>query len=184
MSTETSPNQPSRTEASPTESSPIESREPAPVGTRRRPRPWVVALIGVIALPLAIAGGLTAAGSSLPDPSSARVVSARTLEADYGIRFDLVAVTASGGLVDLRFTVVDEAKAKALFHDSASSPALLVDGSGTVLRTKKGMSHHLSLLTGGRYFVLFSNKGGAVQAGTHVSVVLEDVRLEPMAAQS
>jgi hypothetical protein len=179
MSTETSPNQ-----SSPTESDPTESRDPAPVRTRRRPRPWVMAMIGVIALPLAIAGGLTAAGSSLPDPSSARVVSARTLEADYGIRFDLVAVTASGGLVDLRFTVVDEAKAKALFHDSASSPALLVDGSGTVLRTKKGMSHHLSLLTGGRYFVLFSNKGGAVQAGTHVSVVLEDVRLEPMAAQS
>jgi hypothetical protein len=179
MSTEISPNQ-----SSPTESDPTESRDPAPVRTRRRPRPWAMALIGVIALPLAIAGGLTAAGSSLPDPSSARVINARTLEADYGIRFDLVAVTASGGLVDLRFTVVDEAKAKALFHDAATSPALLVDGSGTVLRTKKGMSHHLSLLTGGRYFVLFSNKGGAVQAGTHVSVVIADVRLEPMAAQS
>ncbi len=122
--------------------------------------------------------------TSVADPSSARVVSATALEADYGVRFDLVAVTASGGLVDLRFTVLDQAKAKLLFHDAASSPALFVEGSGRVLRTRKGMSHHLSLLSGGRYFVLFSNSGGAVQAGTPVSVVIDDVRLESIAAQS
>jgi hypothetical protein len=172
------------TETNPTQPTPSESGAPAPATGRRRPNPWAIALIAVLVLPLLVSGGLSAMGASEPDPSSARVVSASTFEADYGIRFDLVAVTASGGLVDLRFTVLDEAKAKGLFHDSASTPAIFVEGSGRVLRTRKGMSHHLSLLTGGRYFVLFSNSGGAVQAGTEVSVALDGVRLEPMAAKS
>jgi hypothetical protein len=172
------------TDVSPSEEKATPTRDPAPVSIRRRPRPWAVALVGVVILPLLVSGGLSAMGTSVADPSSARVVSATSLEADYGVRFDLVAVTASGGLVDLRFTVLDQAKAKLLFHDAASSPALFVEGSGRVLRTRKGMTHHLSLLSGGRYFVLFSNSGGAVQAGTPVSVVIDDVRLESIAAQS
>jgi hypothetical protein len=158
--------------------------EQAPVPDRRRARAWATALIGVVVLPIALAVGVTALVPSVPDASNARVISAATLEADYGVRFDLVAVTASGGLVDLRFTVLDEAKAKGLFHTVASSPALLVEGKGTVLRTRKGMNHTLSLLTGGRYFVLFSNSGGVIQAGTKVSVVIDDVRIESMAATS
>jgi hypothetical protein len=161
----------------------IEPATPSPV-RRRRPVAWIAALVSLVILPLVIAGGLTLAGSGLPDPSGARVIDAQTLEADYGVRFDMVAVTASGGLVDLRFTVVDEAKAKGLFHDLATSPALYVEGNGAVLRTRKGMSHHLSLLTGGRYFVLFSNAGGVVQAGTQVSVVIDNIRLEPITAKS
>jgi hypothetical protein len=157
---------------------------PGPGRARRRPIAWIAALIGVAVLPLVIAGGLTVAGNGPPDPSGARVIDARTLEADYGVRFDMVAVTASGGLVDLRFTVVDEAKAKGLFHDTATSPALFVEGRGAVLRTRKGMNHTLSLLTGGRYFVLFSNAGGVVQPGTQVSVVIDNIRLEPITAKS
>ena len=160
--------------------------EPAPASSRRQARSWAMALMGVVVLPIAFAVGVTALAPSVPDASSARVISEATLEADYGVRFDLVAVTASGGLVDLRFTILDEekAKAKGLFHSVASSPALLVEGKGTVLRTRKGMNHTLSLLTGGRYFVLFSNSGGVIQAGTKVSVVIDDVRLESMAATS
>jgi hypothetical protein len=46
------------------------------------------------------------------------------------------------------------------------------------------MGHHLSLVTGGRYFILFSNAGGVVQSGTSVSVLINDVRLTAIAAQS
>jgi hypothetical protein len=168
----------------PFETSPIGAGDPAPARTRRRPSPWLVAVIGVLVLPLLVAGGLTTMASSAPDPSSARVVGQAAFQDEFGVRFDLVAVTASGGLVDLRFTVVDEAKARNLFHDMASSPALLVESTGAVLRMRKGMGHTLSLLTGGRYFVLFSNSGGVVQAGTEVSVAIDDVRLEPIAAKS
>jgi hypothetical protein len=146
--------------------------------------PWAAALSAVLVVPLIVAIGLTALSPGATDPTSARLVSASTLEADYGVRFDMVAVTAAGGLVDLRFVVVDAAKAANLFHDSSSSPALLVDGSGAVLRMRKGMNHNISFLTGSRYFVLFPNAGGAVQRGTRVSVVIDDIRLEPIAVQS
>jgi hypothetical protein len=172
------------TEIGPIQATPNEMRDAAPATTRRRPRPWTVALFGVLVLPLVIAGALTAAGPRVPDPLDARVVSAKTLEAEFGLRFDLVAVTASGGLIDLRFTVLDQTKAEALFHDVATRPALFVERSGKVLRSRKGMAHHLTLVTGGRYFMLFSNSGGAIQSGTQVSVVIEDIRLEPMVAQS
>ena len=118
------------------------------------------------------------------DPAAARVVSVADLEQDYGVRFDLIGVTASGGLVDLRFTVLDATKAKALFHDASSSPALYVESTGSVLRTRKGMGHRLDMVAGGRYFMLFSNAGGVVQAGTPVSIVIDDIRLEPIAALS
>jgi hypothetical protein len=146
-------------------------------------RPWFVALVGLLVVPLLVTGGLTAMATTTVDPSDARLVSADVLERDYGVRFDLVGVTASGGLVDVRFSVLDAEKAKHLFHDATSSPALYVERSGTLLR-RRGMSHGLSFLTGGRYFVLFSNAGGVVQSGTQVSILIDDVRLEPMAATS
>ncbi|MEA2716958.1 MAG: hypothetical protein QOI99_1275 [Actinomycetota bacterium] len=163
---------------------PTETSEPVPAKSRRRPRPWAIALFSVIVVPLVIALGLTTFGNPVSDPNAAKVIDAKTMEADYGIRVDLVAVTASGGLVDLRFTVIDEQKAKALFHDVATMPALLVESKNAVLRTTKGMNHNLSLLSGGRYFLLFSNAGGVVQAGTPVSVVIDGVRLQPTAAES
>jgi len=156
---------------------PTETSEPVPAKSRRRPRPWAIALFSVIVLPLVMAVGLTTLGTSVPDASAAKIIDAKTMEADYGIRVDLVAVTAQGGLVDLRFTVLDEAKAKALFHDVATMPALFVEGKNATLRTTKGMNHNLSLL-------LYSNAGGVVQAGTQVSVVIDGVRLQPTAAES
>jgi hypothetical protein len=139
--------------------------------------------LGVIVVPLVLAIGLTTFASTAGDPAASRVLSAADLERDFGIHVERVAVTAAGGLVDLRFTVVDQDKAIALFHDAATVPALYVEQQGIVLRTKK-MGHHLSLVTGGRYFILFSNAGGIVQSGTSVSVLINDVRLTAIAAQS
>jgi hypothetical protein len=146
-------------------------------------QPWLLTLFGVLIVPLVLTVGITAMAPTTTDPSTARLVSADVLERDYGVRFDMVGVTASGGLLDVRFSVLDAEKAKHLFHDTTTSPELYVEQSGAVLR-RRGMSHGLTFLSGGRYFVLFSNAGGVVQSGTRVSVVIDDVRLEPMAATS
>ncbi len=156
---------------------------------RLRRRTWLAAAAGVVLLPLAVAATLTYAtsGAGVPsnaDVAAARVVSAAEMEQDYGIKVNLVGVTAAGGLVDLRFTVVDQAKALHILHDSTVMPVLLVEPSGAVIRAPTGMRHKVTLLDGGNYFILYSNPGGAVQAGTRVSVVIGDVRLEPLDAQS
>jgi cytochrome c-type biogenesis protein CcmE len=174
-----------------------ETQEPVPTPlepagstpTRRMPRrTWLAAVAGVLVLPIAVAAGLTisAAGSGTvaSNAAAARVVSAADMEQEYGIKVNLVAVTAAGGLVDVRFTVVDKAKAIHILHDGASMPELLVEPSGTVIHAPTGMRHKVTLLDGGTYFLLYSNPGGAVQAGTEVSVVIGDIRLEPLDAQS
>lgn len=167
----------------------------APTGSAqaRRPRPlaWLVAIAGALVLPVLVAAGLTLTASGpghLDDAdhahaADARVVSAADMEREHGIRFDLVAVTADGGLVDVRFTVVDKAKAEHILHDAAALPELLVEPSGAVLRAPQPHAHKLDLVDGGVYFLLFPNSGGVIQTGTPVSVVIDAIRLEAVDAQ-
>jgi len=173
------------TQASPTEDV-METLPTEPDGGRS-PRPWIGGIIAVLVSPVVLATSLTwgaGTGGAAARAAAARVVSSTDLEQAYGIRVNLVAVTAAGGLVDMRFTVVDKAKASSMLSDHAAMPSLFVQASGRVLQAPAGMGHKITVLDGASYFVLFPNSGGAVQSGTAVSVVIGDVRLEPITAQS
>ena len=179
------------TAAAPETQDPVPAQlEPAGVTPARRlpRRTWLAAIAGVLVLPIAVAAVLTITAAGSGDTAShaaeAQVVSAADLESEYGIRVNLVGVTAAGGLVDLRFTVVDKEKAAHVMHDAASMPELLVESSGAVLSAPKPMAHKLSLLDGASYFILFPNAGGVIQGGTPVSVVIDHIRLAPILAQS
>ena len=150
-------------------------------------RSWVTILTGVILLPLMVISTLTlpAVLSTKADiAASARIVSADALESTYGIRVTLVAVTAEGGLVDVRFTVTDRTKAAEVLAEHAAMPALFVEGSGAVLSTSHPMAHKVVLVQNGTYFLLYPNSAGAVQPGTPVSIVVDGVRLAAITAQS
>ena len=160
-------------------------------GTRGRRLPrrtWFAAMAGVVILPLLVAATITfttfGANDHGSDAAAARVVSAADLEAAYGIRVKLVAITAAGGLVDVRFTVTDKERAAHIFHDALAMPELFVETSGAILAAPRPMAHKLTLLDGATYFLLFPNAGGVIQPGTTVSVVIDDIRLSPIAAQS
>jgi hypothetical protein len=145
--------------------------------------------VGALVLPVIVAASLTWAANSTTlfksNPGDARLVSAADMEREYGVRVNLVAVTANGGLVDVRFTVIDKEKAAQILHDSASMPELFVEATGAVLSTRNPMAHKkLDLLDGATYFLLFPNSGGAIQRGTPVSVVIDGIRLAPIDAQS
>ena len=150
-------------------------------------RRWVTVLAGVLLVPLAVVAVLTLPAvprSKAAEAAAARVVDAAALEAEFGIRITLVAVTADGGLVDLRFNVVDQAKASHLLHDAASMPSLYVARSGRVLSASHPLAHKMTLLDGATYFLFYANAGGTVQDGTGVSVVIDDVRTPPIEARS
>jgi hypothetical protein len=174
----------------------IQDPAPAPLGPagttqtlRLRRRTWLAAMVGVLVLPVAVAAAITftAAGSGVrsdAEVAAARVVSAADMESEYGIRVNLVGVSAGGGMVDVRFTVTDKDKAIHLLHDATVMPELLVEPSGKVIHAPTGMRHKVTILDGGNYFILYPNPGGAIQAGTPVSVVIDSVRLAPLDAQS
>jgi hypothetical protein len=138
---------------------------------------FVVALlvIGSTAVYAAARGGNKRGGQA---------VSAKVLEERYGARVDLVATAALGGMVELRFTVLDIKKADALFHDPEKMPRLLVEGVGQTLEPPSGMKHSMKMVNGGSYFILYGNRGGHVKEGSKISVVVGDIRLEHLTARA
>lgn len=122
------------------------------------------------------------AGAQGAQAQPSAVISADELEQQYGARVNLIAVTAVGGLVDLRMKILDAAKAEQLFQGKA--PSLLVDGSDVVLTPPEDSLRQVEQLQdGGLVFVLYPNTNSAVKQGDKVAVVFQNVRLEPIAAQ-
>jgi hypothetical protein len=139
----------------------------------------VVLLAGVVAgMVMWMTGPAT---NSAIDHSSP--VTATELEQTYGVRIDVVGLLASGGLVELRFQVVDADKATALFGDVEDMPLLAVEGTPAVLQSAKGMKHSLELLDGASYFLLYTNAGDVVHEGTQVSFVINGIRLPHLVVQ-
>jgi hypothetical protein len=149
-------------------------------------RRWMATLFAVVIGPLVLVGALLVAGNTyFADPLNSEAVSADVLAREFGIRVDLVAVTAAGGVVDVRFTVLDPEKAGHLLHDDSSMPTLIVEGNDSVIRIRSVHRHNdLTTLERTSYFILYPNPGGFVQGGTEVSVVIDGLRLEHLVAQT
>ena len=62
------------------------------------------------------------------------------IEAKWGVRVSRVAVTADGGIVDMRFVVLDPDKALAMMQDLKNLPILHPAGSGVVIGSVAQMS--------------------------------------------
>jgi hypothetical protein len=162
---------------------------------RRRSSRWwragQTARLGTLALSIGIASGGALPGSTpaadvkpAPGPAQGQVVSAGTLEKTYGIRIAHLAVTGGGGLVDLRFTVLDPAKARLLFPDHARPPRLVVEGSGAELEAPHhGAMRNVRLQKDAASFLLYPNARGAVRTGSRVALVFGNVSVEPLVAQ-
>ena len=138
----------------------------------------VVAAIGGYALVQHVGGGGATAAPSPVQALAAKVppvVSAAGLEQKSGVRITHVAVSGAGGLVDVRYQVVDPDKAVVL-HETRPE---LVDETTGVVVDKLFMGHrHTGVLHAGEtYFLLFENPGNLVQRGTRATVVLGGVRV-------
>ena len=132
-----------------------------------------------VVLVAAIAMG---AGRSSPTKPKARplpaVVSPGGLLERSGVRVVQVAATGGGGLLDLRFQVVDPDRAAAV-HDAETPPALVDERTGgAIAGLFMGHAHLGRLKAGVTYYLVFENPGSLVRRGDRVSVVLGPARLE------
>ncbi|MBE2238984.1 MAG: hypothetical protein IAE81_14435 [Caldilineaceae bacterium] len=112
-----------------------------------------------------------------------RVLTPAQLEEEFGIRIRLVGVTASGGLVDFRYRVVDLAKALPVLGSHESMPNLVDEKSGALLLAPEGMMHHKALEQDRTYFMHYPNAGNNIKPGSQVAVVMGDLRVESVTAQ-
>ncbi len=132
-----------------------------------------------VAAPASAPGPAAAAHASQPAPA---LPEPSALEVEAGIQIAHIGVTASGGLVDARFRVLDPSKANILLGNAANMPTLIAGDLPPLMAP-----HHS--LKGGRYakdqvvIILYPNTRQAVQPGTAVSVAFGPVRIGPVTAQ-
>lgn len=109
-------------------------------------------------------------------------VSASIIEATWGVQIKQIGVTADGGLIDLRLTIIDPDKAGPLFSLD-NRPRLYAEESGKLVDSLMHPPHAQEFAPGQVHYLLYNNTGGAIQRGMLVSIVLGDLRLEHIVAK-
>ena len=103
-------------------------------------------------------------------------ISLQTLEEEYGLQVAQAATTARDSIVDVRMKVLDPEKAEELIEEGHF--ALLV---GDKLIPAPHVSRHM--LVNKTIIVMFPNQNNIVEHGTPVSVVFENLKVEPVATR-
>ena len=94
-----------------------------------------------------------------------------------GVRIVRVAVSGDGGLVDLRYRVLDPQAADSI-HDAATPPELVDEQTNVLVNDLlMGHSHHGRLKAAQTYYLIFNNPGNLVHRGSHVTVQLGAARV-------
>lgn len=114
-------------------------------------------------------------------PPSATLISQASLEEKYGLKVNLLAVTAAGGMVDLRLKIVDGEKAKLLLQDKKNFPVLLAGDQKTRLNTDDDTkSQAIKFDPEIGIFLMYPNGGNVVKPGSAISILFGDIQLEPV----
>lgn len=153
-------------------------RQPMHVRPTRK-RWWALAIFGVLGL---AALGLWAALHRAERQAIQFEIGPQALEDRFGIRIVLITVTAGGGLVDLRYQVVDAEKAP-LIWETENLPVLIAEDSGTTLRVPPPRARPDKIEAGHVYFLLVPNAEGAIRPGTRVTLVFDNVRVEHLTVE-
>ena len=113
--------------------------------------------------------------ASAPMPASPQIEDA------WGIRITLVQLLADNGLVELRYQVLDVAKANRLHADATSLtviPTMRIEGTNQAVRTNSLMFHihndWTSTLDGKVYSIIYGNPAGGVYKNGLVTVIMAD----------
>jgi hypothetical protein len=147
---------------------------------------WVRRVAAVLALAAIFFGVLLGrglfSGSDSGRAGSAAVQrtmpTSSAIEAKYGVRFIAVDVTSAGGMIQIRYQVLDSAKTEAI-HTQEATPTV-IDGSGIEYNLPgiPGHSHIGPVKKAGTTdFVLLANAKGGVKSGTTVTIRIGDLEL-------
>jgi hypothetical protein len=153
--------------------------------TRQGHWPWHWLLLG-IAIAVIVAGSVLAVYASSrahPAPRSVAqsIATAADVEEQFGIRVARLTMTAEGGLIDLRFHVVDASKAVQLLKEQYV-PVLIAEDSRVEVKSPAPPDQD-TLLAGHTYYILYPNVHGQIQRGTQMTMVIGNLRLEHLVVQ-
>jgi hypothetical protein len=142
-----------------------------PAGARVSPA-LLMAILGLVVLLAAV----SLYASTIRPPS---MPANPDIEARWGIRVTQVGVIADGGLIDVRFLVLDADRALELMSDPANLPVIVDARSGLVVRSAAMMGNgHHQLPEGRTSFLLYRNTRGAIKSGSLVALRFGELRLD------
>jgi len=132
---------------------------------------------------LVIAGGLWAAWQLYHAGPEAQALEpgiplSQEIEDRFGVRFTFMAVIADGGMVDLRFRIIDPAKAANFGHYTETSPRLIAEDTGLSIDTTVMGLHHHDMEVGRVYYILYRNTANAIKPGDLVTIAIDDMQIE------
>ena len=147
-----------------------------PVGRSWLARAATAGLVGLLALggiALWLAAGEPTAGNGRQEQAA---VARSTFQEETGIRVVRVSVVGGGGLVDLRYQVIDPDRAQVVH---LTPPVLVEEATGETIDTLfMGHDHGGEPKAGYMYPLIFMNEGWLLESGSTVSVVIGEARLE------
>jgi hypothetical protein len=142
-----------------------------------RGRRWPAVLVVSLLLGSVAIVGVRSSANEGRDPG---LLAQSELVEKAGVRVVRVAVTGAGGLVDLRFQVVDPDKATVV-HDRKKPPSLILQSGQVLRRPLMGHMPHSTPKAGRIYYVIFDNTRYALAPGRTVTVELGGIRLDDVA---
>lgn len=148
----------------------------------------------LLLLSVFVGGGCTATKPDNKIVESSGVVKQHALSGQLveslGIRVNGLVLSSAGYMLDLRYRVLDVAKAASLM-DRKIKPYLLVESTGLRIdipnTPKLGLLRQVPKNSGAEkdreYFIIFANPGHVLQSGDKVSMVVGDVKIENLSVQ-
>lgn len=110
------------------------------------------------------------AGSADAKAGGGRAPENPAMENSLGIRVDTVQLVAAGGIVEVRYTVLDAVKASTFQNDVHHPPVLHSEQhGGNIYRTALMKQGH-DLRPGQTYYVLYLNNANAVHRGDTLEI--------------
>jgi hypothetical protein len=109
-------------------------------------------------------------------PSAATIAA---IQQKYGVRFTMVGLTASGGMLDVRFIAVDADKVEQLGHHGTKL-LLVAEDSGKTLDSEQMTPHFGKVHVGSQYFALMRNDGNTLHQGDMVTIKVGKLALQHM----
>jgi len=116
-------------------------------------------------------------------PKGTITISQGALEEKYGLRVNLVAVTAAGGFVDVRMKIVDGEKSKLLLADKNNFPTLYTEQGMILSAPEETKSQEIKFISGGNLFIIYPNSGNAIKHDTPVTILFGNIAVESMNAR-
>jgi hypothetical protein len=139
-----------------------------------------VAVVAVLGVHAVLGRGKPAATAAVAPPAAwvRPAVSSSGLVDRSGVKITQLAVTGDGGLIDLRYQIIDPNKA-AVLHDEQNPPGLVDERTGVVAHDLFMQHSHSGPFTFGEtYYLVFDNPGNLVQRGAYVTVLLGDAQVD------